>query len=423
MNEFFLHFIWQHYLQGKELQTTAGEQVEILSPGFSNADAGPDFFNAKIRINDTVWIGNVEIHIISGDWYQHKHHLDPAYNNVILHVVYRHNKTVKNEAGNVLPEIEMHEFVTDTVYEMYTHMILSSKYIPCAGLIDNIPPVYIHSGLQGILIKCLLAKKKRIDAMLVSTYGNWEEICFRLTARYFGAGVNREPFEMLARNLPYTLIQRKAYDDIFIDALVFGQAGLLSKRHKDDYPQQLLKDYCLIKDKYSLHPMNAFQWKYGRLRPQNFPDIRLAQFAAFIRQARNSFANILETTSIECLRQIFMAKPSEYWGSHYAFQKKSKLQNKTIGIDHADLLIINVVVPLKFTYGVIRGKTELKDEALRLLELIHPEKNSILKNWKKLGLDTNSAADSQALIFLKKQFCDKRKCLECHIGKEILKRN
>jgi hypothetical protein len=419
MKESILHYIWQQKLfAAHDMKTTTGEDVEVIDVGKINTDAGPDFFNAKIRIGDTLWAGNVEIHARSTDWSKHNHHSDKAYDSVILHVVNEADTDVFRIDGENIPQVELvYPKHIETTYEQLIH---EQKWIPCADKIGFVPSIFIQSWKNALLMERLEQKMLAIETLLNANNQHWEDAFYITLSRNFGFGTNSQAFENLAKSTPLTVLG-KHKDNLFqLEAILFGQAGLLKADAQDEYVVGLKKEYEFLSAKFGLQPMDAVQWKLLRLRPDNFPHVRIAQFAALIHNSSKLFSKILENPVVNFLRTIFVCKPSYYWQTHYLFAHKSEKKEKKLGAQSINVILINTVVPFLFCYAYQKNNQALKDKALELLEQIPGEKNAIIRGWQNLGLKMESAYDSQALLHLKKYYCDDKKCLRCRIGNKVL---
>ena len=417
MKESILHYVWQYKLFAlQELKTTDGQAVEVIDVGKPNSDSGPDFFNAKIKISDTVWAGNVEIHTLSSDWFRHSHDVDKAYDNVILHIVARADVEVKRVNG--LPILQMELQVPETIQQNFDNLYTAKKWIPCEDKIVAVSPIVMSSWKTALLVERLERKTGDVEVLLEQNENHWEEAFYIALARNFGFSTNNQPFELLARSLPLNVLA-KHKDNLFqLEALLFGQAGFLEENPQDEYQAKLSKEYRFLQAKYKLTPIDASQWKLLRLRPDNFPHIRIAQFAALTHGSVKLFSKILENTNVGELRKLFGAEVSEYWQHHYVFGKESVYSRKKMGKISQDLLLINTVVPFIFTYA--KKKNRSGDDALRILDKLPAENNSVISGWKALGQHVVNAFDSQALLQLKKNYCDEKKCLRCRVGHKIL---
>jgi len=423
MNESLLHFIWKYRLFNQPyLYTTDHQKVEIDHPGYHNFNAGPDFKNARIKIDDTLWAGNVEIHIKTSDWKHHGHDQDIAYKNVVLHVTYHDD--FKNQTDNKVPNIptlELQPFLPPKLLDQYEKLMENKLWIPCADQIHKVDEFHINQWLNRVLVERLEQKCQTVDRLLQENQNNWRSTLYQLLARNFGFNVNQEAFEKLASIAPLKMILKHKNNLQQIEALLLGQAGFLQTIFTDAYPNQLQQEYDFLAKKYGLQPMGKHEWNFLRLRPNNFPSIRIAQFAKLLHNASHLFSKVVENEEIKPLKALFKVDASEYWDTHYQLDKRSSSKSrKAMGQKGIENILINSIVPFLFHYGNLKGKQNLKDRAFSFLEHIKPEKNHILKKWESLGLKNNSAYHSQALIYLKKAYCDKQKCLKCGIGTKLL---
>ena len=419
-NEQLLHYVWKYRLYDQtNLQTTDGKTIEIIDPGIHNTDAGPDFFNAKIKIDDKVWAGNVEIHQLSDDWNKHGHHIDKNYNSVILHVVGTVKNEVKNQKGLPVPQMKL--TVPDNVKDNAEYLLNSASTIPCKNQLPEIEKKIVNSWLSVLGIERLERKTNDIFAHLARFNNSWDQSFYVLLARNYGFGLNSDEFERLALSLPFNYIQRHG-DSLFqVEALLFGQAGMLQDESiLDDYYLQLRKEYEFLRHKYQLKPIDGFLFKKLRVRPNAFPQVRIAQLAALLQQSGRLFSSILEKEDYKQLRLHFQAETSAYWQTHYSFGKESKKSDKYLGDSSLNILLINTVAPILFAYGRKTDQEKFCDRALHIMESINPERNAIVAEFRSAGISPANAFDSQALIQLRKEYCDKRKCLYCRIGYRIL---
>ncbi|TVQ88050.1 MAG: DUF2851 family protein [Bacteroidetes bacterium] len=423
MKEDFIQFLWQYKLfTSPDLRTTAGEHLKILNPGTVNMNSGPDFSAAKLKIGDTLWAGNIEIHINSSDWFRHGHDKDDAYANIILHVVLNHDKEIIDKQGNSVPVFEVKSFFDPSLLGKYEKIIYSKTWIPCAGFIHETDKLILMNWLSRLLVERLENKSGEILKFLKYFENNWEQTFYYFLARNFGFKINASPFALLAQITPYLTIARHKNDLTQIEALLFGQAGFLENNYSDAYPDLLKREYQFLRKKYDLKPMDKSLWKFGKLRPPNFPTIRIAQFAALIYQSSGLFSKLIETDSISEIKNLFTIKSSPYWNNHYQFDKPSLTKTKRLGNSSITNIIINTLVPVKFVYGSENLKPEIKEQAITLLAELEPEKNHITNNWEKTGIKPVSAAESQALIELKKYYCTPKKCLNCAIGLNLIRK-
>ena len=424
MKEEFLHYLWKYNLyDANKLVDNEGNRIEVLHPGEYNRDSGPDFFNARLRIGGLEWAGNVEVHIKSSDFDNHRHNFDPAFDNIILHVVSEIDRQVFNSRGE---EVLTALLVFDVeMFEKYVSLVNNPFIIACQTGIKVLDPLHICHWLGSLVIERIQEKSEHIFKIFSTTGNDWEETFYRLLSRYFGFRVNTEPFEMLASALPFIII-RKHSDNLFqLEALLFGTAGLLDEglfreAVNDTYYLNLIKEYKVLSAKYSLHPVHGWIWKFAKLRPANLPTVRISQLAALLATTGGLFSRILEADDITSLKRIFEVRASEYWDDHFVFGKKSRSYPKTAGSQAADILLINAVIPALFAYGKIRDSHDICDRALSFLEELGPEENSATDEWKTAGIEADSAFITQALIQLKNSYCRKRKCLDCRIGARLI---
>jgi len=420
MKEELLQFIWQHQLFDKNnFYTTTGEKIKVLSAGQLNHDAGPDFVNAKVALNNILWVGNVEIHRESSQWLKHHHHKDKAYDNVILHVVLNNDVKIKRTNGEIIPAFEMS--LQKKFEDKYQDLILNQEWIPCGKHIQAIDSFFIYFWLTSLSVERILDKSIPIEEALKKTAGNWEEVFYIFIARNFGLSTNNEAFEQLARSLPLKYLAKHKNNRIQLEALIFGQAGFLEEEIKDDkYYNDLKKEYNYLKHKLKLTPNEKYLWKFMRLRPMNFPTIRLAQFAQLVYQSSGLFSKMVTTQNRQNLHKYFDISLPPYWNDHFKFGKTSTPRSKKFGKTARNNIIINTIVLFQFLYGKINNQPLLRENALKLLEDLPPEENNIIEGWKKLGIVPANALHSQALIHLKKKYCEKRKCLQCDVGVKII---
>lgn len=422
MRESFLHFLWRwRRFDAQTLRTTDGQSLEILHPGEWNGHAGPDFFNARVRIGDTIWAGNVEMHLRASEWMLHRHSTDAAYNNVVLHVVLEEDQPVARASGERIPCLELKGRIPPKILENYQRLEHERAWIPCRQFFKDIPGIVRLNWLDRLLVERLEQKTAAVAEMLAATGNHWEEAFYRLLARNFGLKVNAEPFETLARSLPLLILAKHKNDVKQTEALLFGQAGMLDGAFKDEWPKALAQEYRFLKHKYDLMPMAFSQWKFLRLRPANFPTVRLAQFVALVHQSAHLFSKILEAKNLRELENLFDVQPGEYWLTHFQFDKPSVRRPKNTGRDFVHLLIINTIAPFLFHYGKMRELEAFQKRALSLLEELPPEANAIVDGWAELGVQARHAYQTQALIHLKTRYCDAKRCLECAMGNAILK--
>jgi len=422
MNEDFLHYIWQFKrFNTRNLYTTEKEEIKIHKAGYRNSDAGPDFCDAIISIGGIKWVGNVEIHINSSDWNAHQHHLDKAYDTVILHVVYNDDKTVCRKNKEMIPTLVLKGIFDEQIYEKYIHFLDNKQWVPCMNLFKSADSITTDLFLTRLFFERIERKANTIIETLKVNKNNIDETFYYLLARNFGFGLNADPFGQVARSLPLTVLLKHKHDIFQTEALLFGQAGMLNNNFTDDYPKALKKEYSFLRKKYQLRPVDGSIWKFLRLRPSNFPTIRIAQFASLISKSSALFSKIIEEESLNSIYNCFECKCSTYWNNHFNFEKKSGNSEKNIGEAAKQLIVINTVVPFLFVYGIIKGEDSFKNRALNLMENTGPEENNVTRKWAETGIIARNASESQALMELKDKYCKQLKCLQCSIGNQILK--
>lgn len=419
--EQLLHYVWKHKLFPlKPLLTAEGESIEIIDPGQANYNAGPDFFNAKIKIGGVVWVGNIEIHQQSSEWERHGHHLDSNYDSVILHVASEIDASVRRSDGETIPQLELHcpGYLSDN----YRQLIEADRYPACYRLIPALPKLLLHSWLSRLQTERFEQKTDKIMQLLGRHRKDWEHVFFIILARNFGFGTNSDAFELWAETIPLQAVN-KHRDSLFqIEAFFFGQAGLLQEVPADEYTDRLIKEYTYLSHKFGLRPSANSRWKLLRMRPDNFPHVRIAQLASFYYRSQGLLSALMEAQSLKSLRDMLRCGTSEYWLTHYVFGEASPPHPKTLSNQTIDLLVINTVIPFLYAYGKYKTDNILIQRANGLLEEMRPENNFIVRIWKECGLEAAHAGDSQALIQLKKNYCDIKKCLYCRIGYEYLKK-
>lgn len=420
--EQLLHYVWKHKIFPlKELKTTTGQQVEVIDTGLANTDAGPDFFNAKLKLDGALWIGNIEIHERSSDWFKHGHHADAGYNSVILHIASEIDTEISRSNGERIPQIQL--ICPEAVRTNYKELLETDSYPPCYRIIPSLSPFTAHSWMSALQMERFEQKATLLNERLKRCQGNWEDAFFITLARNFGFGLNGDAFETWAHQLPFRAVDKHRNDLFQIEAIFFGQAGILEDSDGDGYYLRLKKEYTYLQHKFGLIPMDASLWRFLRLRPANFPHIRIAQLACLYHRAYGLLSRIMETETLQGVRDILKGGTSEYWLTHYTFGGSSPSRPKTLSNTSLDLLIINTVVTFLYAYGLHKGNRVLCARAGSFLEELKAENNYITRMWEQCGMKASNAADSQALIQLKKEYCDKKKCLYCRIGYEYLKRS
>ena len=420
--EDFLHYVWRYKkfdFQG--LTTTVGENIEIFQFGTYNTDGGADFNNARIQIGETIWAGNVEIHIKASDWLKHEHSKNPAYNNVILHVVFEADIVINNNVGQPIPTLELNGRIPLKLKNTYLKLLNDKVWIPCASQVETVPDFTKMIWLDRLLIERLQQKTTIIAKALERNNNDWEMTFYQMIARSFGLKINVEPFERLAQTIPLITLAKHKNSIFQLEALLFGQSGLLEDDFNEDYPNRLKKEYQFLSHKHNLSPLPKTIWQFLRLRPPSFPTVRIAQFAALVHQSSHLFSKVLEAKDIKEIEKLFEVQISDYWLTHYVFDKESKKRKKSLGKATIQLIIINTIIPALFLYGQSKAEEKYKDRALKFLEQLPAEKNKVIENWLSLGFKADSAYQTQSLLQLKKHYCDQKRCLSCSIGNSVMK--
>jgi hypothetical protein len=369
-----------------------------------------------------LWAGNIEVHILTSDWYVHKHQTDPSYKNIILHVVYQNDLPGKKYPEPDMPHLELKNIINSRTLSQYKHLMDNELWIPCAENIHKVNPLVLQSWLERMLIERLETRYEKILSCLESNFSDWNETFHQMLARNFGFKTNNDAFERLARITPLKILSKHKNNLLQIEALLFGQAGMLDHIFSDDYPELLRKEYAFLQKKYSLVPMQKSEWKFARMHPVNFPGIRISQYANLIFKSEGLLSKVTETHHLVELNNYLDVEASSYWDNHYTFDGlTSKTATKKLGKDSREIIIINAILPFIFTWGKEKNIRKLTQLPLKILEELTPENNSILKKWKDFGLQNSNAGDSQALLHLKSAYCNYKKCLHCSIGVNILK--
>ena len=422
MEEAFLHFVWRfQYFNSKNLTSHDGQRILILNPGTTNNDAGPDFKNCKIRIGSITWNGNVEIHIEARDWIRHHHQNDPAYDNVILHVVWKNDIPVKRRDLTIIPTLELKGRIEEELLLNYRQLMQPKIDIFCKPFLPRINSLLVLNMREKALVQRLEKKASLIFRELGMVNGDWEEVTWRVLCKNFGFNTNAFPFKELGKSLSFKILKKESHQLVTIEALLFGMAGLLQSEIDDSYFKRLKKEHHFKMKKYKLERrLDEHQWKFLRLRPANFPTIRLAQLASLVAMKKNIFYLFTDFNDPKELKNNLILNQSEYWKTHYRFGVKSKSKIGQLGISSIENIIINTVSPLRFTYGIHKDSEELKDKSMALLQSIGKESNSIIKKWSDLGVEVSTAFDSQAFLELYNEYCLKKRCLNCAIGVDIV---
>ena len=416
-----MQYVWKHRLwRSEDMVTNTGKKVRVVDPGLLNTDAGPDFFNAKIEIDGHMWVGNVEMHYRATDWKRHHHDSDKAYDSVILHVVAKDDAPVRRTNGELIPQLVLE--VSPQFNADYASLVGATIEVPCATKIKQVPHLTIVEWVEGLAFERLHGKVERIHQLLDSFNGSWEDVCYVTLARNFGFGIINDAFERLARRTPLRLLGKHSDSVLQIEALLFGQAGMLDaqKPGMDSYYNQLCTEYAFLSNKFQLTPMEKESWKLFRIRPQNFPYRRIAMLAQFIEGGFRMMNRILEAEGEKEMRALFEVELSGYWTKHYTFGKPNERATATLSRSSTDIILINTVAPLLYAYGELTGNYEMTDKAIKLLEDLRAESNSIVSHFVAYGIDCPDALTSQALVQLKREYCDARKCIYCKIGHHLL---
>ncbi|NLP56715.1 DUF2851 family protein [Lutibacter sp. B1] len=422
MKEDLLHFIWKLKLfsTGK-LQSTNGEKVEIISNGNQNFNSGPDFLNAKILIDNQLWAGNVEIHINSSDWYVHHHELDENYDSVILHVVWEHDVAIYRKTKEVITTLELKNFISNDLLKNYKQLFSKNKnWINCESEINTISPFVLFNWFERLYINRIENKSKLIEQILKETNNNWEATFFILLMKNFGLKVNGEAFYTTAKSINFSIVRKVSSNIEQLEALFFGQAGLLLNEVESQYFNSLKAEYDYLTAKFHLQPILKEQVQFFRLRPNNFPTIRLSQIAFLYNTYQSLFSKVIEIETIEDYYKLFNITTSPFWETHFTFEKESKKSVKKLSKSFIDLLLINTIIPIKFWYLKSIGKDDVSS-IISIAENIKPESNSIISKFNDLKIRSENAFKTQALLELKNEYCNKQLCLQCAIGKELLK--
>lgn len=425
MTEDFLQYIWKYRLfSTTDLRTVAGQSLVVYQSGLHNTNAGPDFLNSRVKIGEETWSGHVEIHIRSSDWRRHGHTDNEQYKNVILHVVYEDDEDIFLHQKGDLPVFVLKGVFHEEQWQRYVHWLESKTWIPCQNQTSEVSKLSWTAWKDRLIVERLEQKSLYVKGVFQQTNRDWQETFYRVVARNFGFKANSDGMEMLAESLPQKILAKHRSDPFQVEALLFGQAGFLEGNFTDDYPKSLKEEYAFLQKKYELKPINFSVWKMSRLRPSNFPAIRIAQLADLICKSEHLFSTILETENLEDLRELFQVEAHSYWLSHYRFDiegsERSTLRMGSISIEN---ILINSIAATLFTYGQHHDDEKFIERSQKILELCSVEDNHVITNWSKLGVQASNASDSQSLLWLFNEYCNKKRCLSCSIGLELLKRN
>jgi hypothetical protein len=423
MTEAFLQYVWQHRLLEGPLVTTEGLPVVVDRPGELNRDAGPDFLDSRLVIGGLHWAGNVEVHTRASDWNQHGHSDDKAYNNVILHVVYIYDADIVLENGKKVQTLDISQSLPQYVWDNYDSLMnpADDTLIPCASRLKDIPDFLYHLSQDRLLVERIERKSGDVERILKESKDSWEQACYWLTAHYFGGKTNAFAFELLAKVTPMRIVAKIKDNPFRVEALYMGQAGLLDLDFNDEYPKKLQREYKYLSAAYQLTPMEGHLWKFFRVRPSSFPTLRISQFSDLMSKSSNLFSKMLDAEDAGTVSKLFVVQASEYWQSHYNFDKETERSSKSLGKSLINTIIINAWIPLLYEYGVAHGAEMYKERAFNLLQQLPPEDNRITRLWESAGIKIGNAAESQSVIQRYTEYCSRKKCLDCQLAFRIMK--
>ncbi len=424
LSEDILHFVWKYQLfDRQDLCTQSGKPLRCMHVGGHNANAGPDFTAARVLIDGVEWVGNVEVHIRASDWHRHRHHQDKSYNNVILHVVYADDGATYRQDGTWVETLQLKQRIPAAILPRYRELMGGMGWIPCEKLIDRVPPFHLSQWLSRLLMERFEYKVAAVLELLDQQRGSWEDTCYVWLARSFGFKINADAFEQLARSLPLSVVARHRHHPLAVEALFFGQAGMLEEiTFTDAYPKALQREYAHLRQLHGLRPVDAAIWRFMRTRPGNFPTVRIAQFAALCLRSTQLFATISGTKEARLTKVLFEDLPiNPYWLDHFRFDMPSASRRSQLGDRSVAALLINTVAVIILAYGKYLGKETYLYRAIALLEELKAEDNAVLRRFAALGVRAAHAADSQALLHMKAFYCDRRKCLDCGVGLQLIK--
>jgi len=422
MQEDFLHYIWKFQKFSKTgLKTRNIEAIEIVNQGSHNLDSGPDFFSAQIRIGEQLWVGNVEIHLKSSDWYAHRHEIDTAYDNVILHVVWQHDVDVFRKDNTVIPTLELKSRIDNSTLSTYNKLFSGKKnWIPCEDSLGEVDDFVLQNWLERLYFERLEKKSDLIFELLKYSKNDWEAVLFMMLAKNFGLKNNGQSFLSIARSFDFSVLRKVQNNQTQIESLLLGQGGLLDTDLGDDYFNRLKSEYQFIKNKFQLENRDVLPVQFFRLRPVNFPTIRLAQMAALYFENHQLFSKVISAKNKEEIYELFNSSASEFWDTHFHFNSLSPKRKKKLSKSFIDLVIINTILPVVFCYHKHTGK-EIPETLLELIQSVDPEENNVIAKFNALKPVAKNAMHSQALLELKTNYCEKRKCMQCGVGISLLK--
>jgi hypothetical protein len=420
MKEDFLHHLWLYKrLDITQLQTTTGEHIQILHFGHYLQSAGPDFFNAQLIIGDQKWAGNIEMHLKSSDWYLHNHQTDVNYDNVILHVVWEHDIDVFRKNNEVIPVLELKNYVSNEQIKQYQNLFRPKSWINCENELSSVEDFLIQNWQERLFFERLEQKSQVVKDWLVETQYDWEQVTFGLLFKNFGLNSNGAPFLAIAKELPFSIVRKERENLQYLETLFFGISGLLEGNFEDNYPKELQQNWLYLKQKYQLKSINQ-DVNFFKLRPDNFPTIRLAQLAALFHKHHSIFQLLIATNSLNDFRDLFKVRASKYWETHYQFDKESPKKRKQLSAEFIDLLLVNTILPLQFSYADYQG-TDKSEDSLDLMKQLKAESNTVISKFATIGVSSENAFQTQALLQLKKMYCEMNRCLQCQIGIHLLK--
>jgi hypothetical protein len=425
MSEEFVNYIWQHKLFNFDnlIESVTSKRIQVIDVGTRNNNSGPDFFNAKIKIKETIWAGNIEVHLKSSDWFKHNHQHDAAYDNIILHVVYLNDTTILRKSGEPIPTLEIKNKFNEAILENYEKFISNPNWIPCANQLINVDQFTQFAWLESLCIERLGIKSQAIEIELIQTRHDFQEIFYRQLYRSFGFNINGHAFELLAKSMPFQVMSKHIDRNDQVEAFLFGQAGMLNQPFSDAYPVALSKEYKFLSEKYNLKAIDPKLWKFLRMRPSNFPTIRMSQLAKLLQATSGILTGLFEIKRLTDIKSFFRIEANKYWLDHSDFDKPSKPKSIRIGIASIEIILINTIIPFTFVYGKLFNKSNIQEKALMWYEEIKAEKNSIIKNFISHGLKIENAKHSQAALHLKKNYCNYKKCLECRFAHTLIHGN
>jgi hypothetical protein len=423
MKEDFLHYVWKYKVFSQvDFNTTNKEPLTILKSGLHNKNAGPDFLNAQLKIEGQIWIGNVEMHTKASDWYLHNHEMDENYDAVILHVVWENDAVIFMKNNKPLPTFVLKDFVDASVLNNYRKLFLTpTNWIPCKDAIVTVDEFTFSNWKERLFFERLERKSNEISGLLQQENNNFEAVLFQLLAKNFGLKVNAGAFLRLAQSIGFYIIQKVGFNENQFAALLFGQAGFLEEEIEDEYYQQLKREYSYLKHKFKLNAISKNEFSFFRMRPNNFPTIRIAQLVSLFNTHQNLFSKLMAINNLKDFHELFAVEIHPFWKTHYNFEAISKPSPKKLTSSFVDLLIINTIIPLKFLYEKSRGEMNTPS-FLKLLKNIKSEKNNVISKFSEIGVGAKNAFETQALLELKNKYCAPKRCLECAIGNTLLKR-